>query len=392
MAAYQLWGDEQQVKTSPISELLKLYVRFYKETIHDDALNDRGREWFKRLENGDEEALTLWEWFREESLKEFSKLYQLLDIQFDSVQGEAFYNDKMDRVVDLLEEMNLLKESDGAEVVEVAESLPPCLIKKKDGTTLYATRDLAAAIYRHETYQSVQSLYVVGNEQTLHFQQLFLVLQKMGYAWQAGLKHVSFGMMLKNGKKMSTRQGKVVLLEDVLSDAIELAKQNMLEKNPTLADKDKIACEVGTGAVIFHDLKHHRLNDIEFSLKDMLTFEGETGPYVQYTHVRASAILKKAHYQASDAEVAITDFEGWPVVKILMDFPDAIYRAYQGYDPSQIARYVLELSKAFNHYYGSVRILNHDEHKQSRLSLVAAVQIVLKEGLRLLGIAAPEEM
>ena len=298
----------------------------------------------------------------------------------------------MDSVVQLLEQVGLLKESDGARIVEVGDDLPPCLITKKDGTTLYATRDLAAAIYRQNVYQFVKSIYVVGNEQTLHFKQFFTVLEKLGYEWHSGLKHVPFGMMLKDGKKMSTRKGKVVLLEEVLKEAIDLAKENILEKNPTLHSKDTVARQVGTGAVIFHDLKNHRLNDIEFSLEDMLKFEGETGPYVQYTHARASSILRKGNYQAPAHIAVLTDEEGWPIITKLMAFPDVINRAFEEYDPSQIAKYVLQLSKVFNKYYSSVRILNDEQYKQVRLSLVYCVQIVLKEGLRLLGIQSPEEM
>ncbi|WP_102275337.1 arginine--tRNA ligase [Cytobacillus massiliigabonensis] len=392
IVAYKMWGKEQQVKENPIKELLKLYVQFHEEAEQDPSFNDQGRLWFKKLEEGNEEAIELWEWFRDESLKEFSKIYALLGVRFDSTHGEAFYNDKMDQVVQLLEEKQLLKESDGAKVVEINKDLPPCLIKKKDGTTLYATRDLAAAIYRQNHYGFVQSLYVVGHEQTLHFRQLFEVLLKMDYSWHEGLKHIPFGMMLKDGKKMSTRKGKVVLLEEVLNDAINLAKRSIMEKNPGLEDKESVARQVGVGAVIFHDLKNYRLNDIEFSLDDMLRFEGETGPYVQYTHARATSILKKGKYKERNGEFTFSDDEAWAIIKNLMAFPTAVKRAFEEYDPSQIAKYVLELSKAFNKYYGSVRILAELEHKQARLSLVFAVQIVLKEGLRLLGIKAPTEM
>lgn len=392
IVAYKMWGEEKKVKENPIKELLKLYVQFHEEAEFDSSLNDQGRLWFKKLEEGDEEAYELWEWFRDESLKEFSEIYALLGVNFDSTHGEAFYNDKMDHVVKLLEEKQLLKESEGAKVVEINNDLPPCLIKKKDGTTLYATRDIAAAIYRQNHYGFARSLYVVGNEQTLHFKQLFEVLLKMGYTWHDGLKHISFGMILKDGKKMSTRKGKIVLLEEVLNDAINLAKKNIMVKNPELEFKDKVARQVGVGAVIFHDLKNYRTNDIEFSLDDMLRFEGETGPYVQYTHARASSILKKGEYEESNEKLVITDNEAWAVITNLMAFPAVIKRAFDEYDPSQIAKYVLDLSKAFNKYYGSVRILTDHEQKQARLSLVFAVLIVLKEGLRLLGIEAPTEM
>lgn len=391
IVAYKKWGREEDVKQPPIKELLKLYVKFHDESEKDSQLVDDARLWFKKLEDGDEEATKLWVWFREESLKEFSRIYELMGIQFDSYQGEAFYNDKMDRVVQILGEMNLLEESEGAQIVPLDE-LPPCLIKKSDGTTLYATRDLAAAIYRQETYQFIQSLYVVGNEQTLHFKQLFAVLEKMGYKWQQGMKHVPFGMMLKDGKKMSTRKGKVVLLEDVLNDAISLALKEIEKKNPKLTSKEKVACQVGTGAVIFHDLKNYRQNDIEFSLKEMLKFEGETGPYVQYTYARASSLLRKGKFVESNQVVQIQDVEAWSIVTTLTSFPNIIKRAIEEYDPSQIAKYVIELAREFNKYYASVRIIDDNVLKQDRLSLVYAVTIVLKEGLRLLGLQAPEEM
>lgn len=392
IVAYKMWGKEQVVKKNPIKELLKLYIRFHEEAEHDESLNEAGRAWFKKLENNHPEALELWKWFREESWKEFSKIYELLGVSFDSTDGEAFYNDKMDIVIKELKDKGLLEESEGAEIVELGAAYPPCLIKKKDGTTLYATRDLAAAIYRKNKYNSVKSLYVVGHEQSLHFKQIFLVLKKMGHEWHEGLEHVPFGMMLKNGKKMSTRKGKIVLLEEVLNDAIELALENMEQKNPTLSSKEIVAQQVGTGAVIFHDLKNYRLNDVEFSLEEMLKFEGDTGPYVQYTHARASALLRKGNYKEIERTEAQFDEEAWPIVKELIEFPEVIKRAYDGYDPSLIAKYVIQLSKKFNQYYGKVRILADSEYKQVRLSLVSAVQIVLREGLRLLGVDAPEEM
>ncbi|WP_445487360.1 arginine--tRNA ligase [Niallia sp. 03133] len=390
MVAYQLWGDKEKVIQNPIKELLKLYVTFHKEAENNPSLNDQGRYWFKKLEENDEEAVELWKYFREESLKEFNKVYEMLGISFDSFNGEAFYNDKIERVIHLLEKEQLLIPSDGAMVVQL-DDFPPCLIKKKDGTTLYATRDLAAALYRQETYKFEKALYVVGNEQMLHFKQIFSVLAKMGYDWQTGMAHIPFGMMLKDGKKMSTRKGKVVLLEEVLKEAIELALQNIEEKNPRLTTKEEVAKQVGTGAVIFHDLKHFRLSDIEFSLHDMLRFEGETGPYVQYTHARACSLLRKGKMQKMDEQL-LADESSWNVIKTLESFPESVKRAMDNYDPSEIAKYVIELSKAFNKYYASTRILKEDDHKQQRLTLVYAVTIVLKEGLRLLGIAAPQEM
>lgn len=392
IVAYKRWGNEEEVQKNPIKELLKLYVKFHEKADEDPSLNEEGRKWFNYLEQGNEEAINLWKWFRKESLEEFNKIYQLLGITFDANDGEAFFNDKMGRVVELLKEKQLLVESEGAQVVEL-EDFPPCLIKKRDGATLYATRDLAAAIYRQENYHFVKSLYVVGNEQTLHFKQLFQVLEKMGYDWAEGMAHIPFGMMLKDGKKMSTRKGKVVLLEEVLQAAIQLAEKNIEEKNPSLENKEEVAKQVGTGAIIFHDLKHYRLTDIEFSLEDMLKFEGETGPYIQYTHARACSLLRKGNfYPPANIDQLQWDQLSFPIVKLLMDFPTIVEKAIVQYDPSEVAKYVIDLAKTFNKYYAHVQILEENSGKEARLSLVYAVTLVLKEGLRLLGIAAPEAM
>ena len=395
ITAYKLWGDAEKVKQNPIKELLALYIKFHDVAESDPSLEDQGRSWFKRLEDGDAEALSLWQWFRDESLKEFSRIYELMNVQFDSYNGEAFYNDKMDRIVKLLEEKQLLVESDQAMVVELTEEqLPPCLIKKSDGATLYATRDLAAAHYRKENYNFVQSLYVVGHEQSLHFKQLIAVLGKMGYEWAERMVHVPFGMMLKDGKKMSTRKGKVVLLEEVLNESIAMARHNIEEKNPNLANKDEVAKQVGVGAVIFHDLKNNRMNDIEFSLEEMLRFEGETGPYVQYTFARACSILRKANWQTDSQPENYTNSwdKEWKVASLLMEFAPAIKRACENYDPSQVAKYIVDLAQAFNKYYAEVKILEESEEREARLALVYSVTVVLKEGLRLLGIESPEEM
>ncbi|CAM5714542.1 putative Arginine--tRNA ligase [Streptomyces afghaniensis 772] [Streptomyces afghaniensis] len=392
IVAYKRWGNEEEVRKNPIKELLKLYVKFHEKAEEDPSLNEEGRKWFNYLEQGNEEAINLWKWFRKESLEEFNKIYKLLGITFDSNDGEAFFNDKMERVVELLKEKQLLIESEGAQVVEL-EDFPPCLIKKSDGATLYATRDLAAAIYRQENYHFVKSLYVVGNEQTLHFKQLFQVLEKMGYDWAKGMAHIPFGMMLKDGKKMSTRKGKVVLLEEVLQAAIQLAEKNIEEKNPSLENKEEVANQVGTGAIIFHDLKHYRLTDIEFSLEDMLKFEGETGPYIQYTHARACSLLRKGNF-VPPANLDNLQWDGvsFPIVKLLMDFPTTLEKANEHYDPSEVAKYVIDLAKTFNKYYAHIQISEENSGKTARLSLVYAVTVVLKEGLRLLGIAAPEAM
>jgi arginyl-tRNA synthetase len=393
IAAYKKWGSEEKVKQNPIKELFRLYVYFYEQVKENPKLEDEGRAWFKKLEDGDEEAVRLWTWFRSESLQEFSRIYDLLGVKFDSFNGEAFYNDKMDKMVELLRHKGLLTESDGAEVVLLEEEgMPPCLIKKSDGATLYATRDLTAAIYRQAMYKFDRALYVVGGEQSLHFEQIFAALKKMGYSWVEGMSHVPFGLILKDGKKMSTRKGKVVLLEEVIAEAIALARRNIEEKNPSLPNKEEVARQVGVGAILFHDLKNERIHNIEFSLEHMLKFEGETGPYVQYTHARASSILRKAGFTPSNIAVKLQDDASWTVVKLLESFPVVVETAFERYEPSHISKYVLDLAQAFNKYYGNVRILEENEQQQSRLALVYAVTIVLKEGLRLLGIESPDEM
>jgi arginyl-tRNA synthetase len=395
ITAYKMWGDEERVKENPIQELLALYVRFHEEVEKDSELEEEGRHWFKKLEDGDEEALYLWKWFRAASLKEFGRIYQLLDVEFDSYHGEAFYNDKMEAVIKELEEKNLLTESDGAMVVRLDEyNLPPCLIKKSDGATLYATRDLAAALYRKREYNFAKSFYVVGGEQALHFKQLFLVLKKMGYTWADELYHIPFGMLLKDGKKMSTRKGKIVLLEEVLQDAIRAARDAIESRNPNLENKDEIARMAGVGAVIFHDLKNDRINDIEFSLETMLTFEGETGPYLQYTYARACSLLRKSHVPNSHTSLyeVFEDDKAWSIIFLLSRFEEVIASAFFEFNPSRIAKYLLDLSQLFNKYYGAVKILEENDGLVARLKLVKATSIVLKEGLRLLGIGTPERM
>lgn len=394
ICAYEKWGEEEKVRANTIPELLKLYVRFHEEAAQNEQLEQEGRDWFRKLEQGDAYANKLWHWFRDVSMKEFGRVYELMGVHFDSDAGEAFYNDKMERVVEELEQNELLSLSDGAQVVRLDEfDLPPSLIKKKDGATLYATRDLAAAIYRKETYQFSKSLYVVGHEQSLHFQQLKIVLNKMGYEWAEGINHIPFGMVLQDGKKMSTRKGKLVLLDKVLEKAIQLAATNIAEKNPNLPDKEEVARQVGVGAVLFHDLKHERIHDIDFSLEDMLRVEGETGPYVQYTHARACTLLAKGGEIQSGSEVdGETAAAAWPILSLLLQFPDTVGNAAINYDPSRIAKYVIDLAQSFNSYYGRVRILEEDEKLGARLAVVGAVASVLEEGLRLLGIRAPRQM
>lgn len=395
MAAYTLWGSEEEVKQDPINTLLRYYVKFHEEAEKDPALDDLGRNWFKRLEDGDEEATRLWKWFRSESLKSFMRIYKKLGIDFDSYNGEAFYNDKMDEVVDLLKQKGLLHESQGAQIVDLEKyNLNPALIMRSDGATLYITRDLAAALYRKRTYNFVQSLYVAGNEQTNHFDQLKAVLTEMGYDWADEIHHIGFGLITKDGKKMSTRKGHVVLLDQVLNDAIGLAKEQIAAKNPTLANKDAVANAVGIGAVVFHDLKNERLNNFDFNLDEVVRFEGETGPYVQYSHARAMSILRKAGNPelSADQALAVDDPQAWETLRLLGDFPTVIARAMEEYEPSVVAKYALHLAKAFNKYYAHSRILTEDAGRDARLALVKCVALVLKEALRLLGVQAPDEM
>lgn len=392
IVAFQLWGEKERVEQAPIEELLKLYVKFHDEAKSNEKLNEEARSAFKALEDKDPQAMELWTWFKSASLQEFKQIYDQLHIEFDSYEGEAFYNDKMQFVVDELNKKQLLTESDGANVVEL-EDMPPCLITKQDGATLYATRDLAAAFYRKVHYEPSKVFYVVGNEQTLHFKQVFQVISKMGYQWAENLKHVPFGMMLKDGKKMSTRKGRVILLKDVLKEAVETASRNIEEKNPTLNNKQTVAEQVGIGAVIFNDLKNFRLNDIEFSLPQMLNFEGETGPYVQYTHARIHSILQKSKFKA-DKEIPVIELEesAWAVIQLLQQYPQVITDSFEQVDPSLIAKYVLQLARMFNKYYANTKILVEDEQRESRLQLCFAVVTVLKDGLKLLGIQSPESM
>ena len=394
MSAYKRWGSEEEVKADPINTLVKYYVRFHKEAETQPELNDEGRAWFKKLEDGDEEAHELWSWFREESLKEFMELYNDLDIDFDSFNGEAFYNDKMDAVIDTLKEKQLLVESQGAQVVDLEdEGLNVAMIQRTDGATLYMTRDLAAAIFRKNNYNFVKSLYVVGGEQREHFKQLKAVLNKMDYEWANDIEHIPFGMITVDGKKLSTRSGRIVLLKDVLADSVKLATAQIDEKNPDLPNKAEVAHEVGTGAVVFHDLMNERLGDFDFKLEEVVRFEGDTGPYVQYTNARAQSILRKAGKPELDlTNLSIDDEQVWETEKLVANFSDIVRRAWRDREPSVIAKYALNLARTFNKYYANSKILVEDDQLNARLALVTAVSNVLTESLRLLGVKAPQEM
>ena len=382
IVAFKLWGSKEAVEANPIPELLKLYVKFHEEAEQKPEMEDEARAWFTKLENGDEEAKALWQWFRDESLKEFARVYDLLDIEFDSYAGESFYSDKMGVVIDQLKEKGLLVQSQGTNVVDLEEfNMPPALITKNDGSTLYMTRDLAAAIYRKNTYDFDKCIYVVGSQQSLHFQQLFKVLELMGYEWSKDLIHVPFGM--------------VVFLEDVLKQAVEKTKEIVLSKNPNAKNVEQIAKQVGVGAVVFQELSNSRIKDYTFSWSRTLSFEGETGPYVQYTHARCCAVLRKAEEEVT-ADInydLLSEGDGAEVLKVIGSFNKAILAAMRKNEPHIITRFVLDLAQAFNKFYHDNPILVDDvEVRKARLALVAATRQTIENALALLGMHAPERM
>jgi len=392
IVAYELWGNDEAIKQDPIAELQKLYVRFHDAESSEPELEDKAREVFNALEQGNEKYFKLWTWFKEESLREFMDMYDLLGVSFDSFHGEAFYNDKMDQVIKELEDKKLLKVDEGATIVELPFDLPPALIKKSDGATLYITRDLAAVMYRHNTYHTNHILYVVGNEQQLHFKQLKALTDLMGYDFN--IEHVNFGLVLIDGKKMSTRGGKFKRLEDVITQAISDAKKAILEKNPNLKNQDEVARAVGIGAIIFNDLKNERHLDVDFNLDNMLKFEGMTGPYLQYSSVRIASILREETLVKDKIDSSYYHEDAYfEVIKLLAQFPHIIMRAKDNNAPNLIARYITTLAQSFNSFYAQQRLLVDEEgHKQANLHFIKAIQTVINEGLRILGITALEEM
>jgi arginyl-tRNA synthetase len=410
IVAYKTWGNKELVEKDPIPELLKLYVKFHDEAEKDPVLEDKAREWFKKLEEGNKEAVELWQWFRDVSLREFNRIYEMMGIEFDSYAGESFYSDKMPAVIELLGEKKLLEHSQGAEIVDLEKyDMPPALIRKSDGSTLYITRDITAAIYRKEKYNFYKNIYVVGSQQNLHFQQMFKILELMGYDWAKDCIHVPFGMVSLEDGTMSTRKGRVVFLEDVLKKAVEKTRDIIAEKNPDLKDKEKIAEEVGIGAVMFQELSHSRIKDYTFSWDNTLSFEGETGPYVQYTHARANSVLEKAAvYDYADIldstnietvlekEVnykLLTEDEAFSILKIIYKLPEVIIKAMERNEPFILTRQIIDLAQAFNRFYHEYPILVDDpELKRARLLLVLTTKNVLKTGLALLGIKAPDKM
>lgn len=396
IVAYKLWGDKQAVEKDPIKELLKLYIRFHDEAETKPEMEDEAREWFTKLENGDEEAKDLWQWFRDESLKEFSRVYKLLDIEFDSYVGESFYSDKMPAVIEELKEKNLLEESDGAMIVNLEDSkLPPALIQKRDGSTLYLTRDLASAFYRKKVYDFDKSIYVVGAQQELHFKQCFEIIKRMGYDWYKDMIHVQFGMVALEEGTMSTRKGRVVFLEDVLNQAIDRTRQIIEEKNPDAENIDEVAKAVGVGAVVFQELSNSRIKDYTFSWDRTLSFEGETGPYVQYTHARCCAVLRKAGQPVS-ADInyeLLSDQDAADVLSVLENFNKSIMTAMKKNEPHIVTRFVLDLAQAFNKFYHNSPILVEDaDLRAARLALVEATRQTIENALKILGMKAPQKM
>ncbi len=398
IVAFKVWGEESKLKDDPVDYLYRLYVKFHQEADAKPELDDEARSWFKKLESGDEEAVSYWENFKRLSLEAYAEIYGRLGIEFEHYHGESHYNQMLDQVINLVQEKGIAKESEGALIIELEPyNLPPVMLRKKDGATLYITRDLAAAIYRKETFNFARSLYVVGAEQTLHFQQLFKVLELLGFTWAANCVHVPFGMIRFKEGRMSTRAGKIVLLEEVLDRAVEMARTIIEEKNPDLQDKDGAAEAVGLGAVRFGDLSNDRVKNIEFDWEKVLDFSGETAAYIQYAHARICSIIRKAgpDLLSWDAKVIalLEKEEEITLIKILAMLPEKIIDSAESLKPSILARYLIDVAREFNRFYHNCPVLTSDpEIKKARLLLINATRQILTNGLSLLGIVAPEEM
>ena len=397
ICAYQKWGDRETVEKAGVQGMVDLYVRFHKEAETDPSLEDEGRAWFKRIEDGDLEAMEIFTWFKEVTLRDAQRVYELLGVSFDSYAGESFYSDKMEPVIVQLRADGLLVESQGAQVVDLeAYGMPPALIMRSDGATLYITRDLAAAFYRHNTYNFDKCLYVVAYQQNLHFKQLFKVLDLMGCDWNKGMEHVAFGMVSYEGRALSTREGYVVYLDELLNKAVEKAREIIEEKSPNLPNKDEVARQVGIGAVVYFDLHNDRMKDIDFRWERALNFDGETGPYVQYTHARCCSVLRKAEgFAAAEPDfAAVTDDEAQDVLMNLSRFPETVRKAMESNEPSLITRHTTQLAQAYNKYYFEHRVIDDADPAgtAARLMLTRAVKEVIATGLYLIGVEAPERM
>ena len=397
ISAYKRWGDKEIIEKDPINELLKIYVRFHEEAEKEPSLEDEAREYFKGLEEGEPEITALWQYFRDVSLKEFKRVYDMLGVEFDSYAGESFYGDKMQEVVDILSDKGLLCESDGAQVVKMDEqNIPPCIILKSDGATIYATRDIAAALYRKRTYDFEKNLYVVGTPQALHFKQIFSVIKKAGFEWADDCTHVNFGLVKFPDKKLSTRHGDVVFLEDVLNESINKTLDVITANNPDMEDKETVASKIGIGAILYTFLKNSREKDIIFSWDSMLDFEGESAPYVQYSYARGRSILRRCGCDWENPDYTLTTSdEEYELIKQINAFGTAIEDAAAKNEPFYINRYVTQLAKSFNKFYNTHPILKGDvdeETKKARLAIVDATTQVIKSALYLLGIETVESM
>lgn len=396
IAAYKLWGDDDKLNQNPIKELLNLYVRYNEQASNDQDMMNEARDEFRRLEEGEEEAVRLWSWFKEISFKEFDRVYKLLDINFDNYHGEAYQSKYIPDVLDQLKEKNLLTESDGAQIIDLSKyDLPPAIIIKSNGSSAYITRDIATAINRKKTYDFSENLYVVATQQNLHFQQLWAILELMGYDFYKDCKHIPFGMVSLKDQTLSTRKGQVVFLEDVLNKAIDKTKEIMKDRDSALENLDETAQIVGIGAVKFQELYNNRIKDYVFDWDNLLNFEGETGPYVQYSYARAKSVLKKGqidNFDKVEFDLLNTD-EEFNLIKALAEFKDSIVRAKEKYEPSIISRKVMDIAKNFNKFYNTSKIMVDDEKlKEQRLALAYATSIVIKNGLKLLGIKTVDQM
>ena len=403
ICAYRRWGNREDVINSPIKTLLGYYTKFHVEVEEHPELEDEARAIFTKLEQGSKEEVELWQWFREESPKEFQRVYDMLGIEFDSYNGESFYSDKMPRFEKELSDKGLLKESNGAQVVDLEEyKLGTALIKKSDGSSLYITRDIAAAVYRKENYDFYKNIYVVATQQNLHFQQLFKILELMGYDWANQCVHVPFGMVRLEEGTMSTRHGRVVFLEDVLNGAIEKTREIIEEKNPNIENLEEITSQVGIGAVVFNELSNNRIKDYTFKWDQILNFDGETGPYVQYTHARCASLLRKAGEDivAKAQDSKNVDFallsksdSAYELTKLIYAFPGVVEQAGEKYEPSIITRHIIDIAQCFNKFYHDEHIIVDDEvEKTSKIALVIATKRVIATGIGLLGMKAPERM